>query len=180
MAEFGDIPARGDAEVPVFRNTERDIPLLAITGGGSGGHTMPAIAVAQHAIHRGEATVVYIGSANGIEREVAEAAGLSFETIRTGKLRRSTRWSGYFQRQNVEDVFNVAAGVIDSLKILRRLRPDAVLGTGGYVSVPVIVAAAVLRIPRTIHEQTVVFGLANRLTHCALEQAFTRRHWTAC
>lgn len=139
-------------------------PVLVVTGGGSGGHTMPALAVAEHAERHGLARAVYIGGINGIEGDVARRAGIPFHPVRTGKLRRASTWYGVLQRRNLADIPRVAAGVVDSFRLLRELEPAVVLGTGGYVTVPVIYAAAMLGIPSTIHEQTVQFGLANRLT----------------
>jgi UDP-N-acetylglucosamine--N-acetylmuramyl-(pentapeptide) pyrophosphoryl-undecaprenol N-acetylglucosamine transferase len=150
--------------------TASELPLLVVTGGGSGGHTMPALAVAEYAESHRLARVVYIGGSNGIEGDAARRAGIPFHAVRTGKLRRASTPLGLLQRQNLADIPNVALGVVDGYRLLRRLEPAAVLGTGGYVAVPVLVAAAVLRIPATIHEQTVQFGLANRLTAPLVEQ----------
>ena len=136
---------------------------IVVTGGGSGGHTMPAVAAIRALLAGGRFEPVYVGSEGGIEREAADGLGLPFHAIRTGKLRRARHWYGLFTPRNVADVFNVAVGWWQAWRLLRRLRPAVVLSTGGFVAVPVVYAAWALRIPTVIHEQTVQFGLANRL-----------------
>jgi UDP-N-acetylglucosamine--N-acetylmuramyl-(pentapeptide) pyrophosphoryl-undecaprenol N-acetylglucosamine transferase len=136
---------------------------VVVTGGGSGGHTMPAVAAIRAMQSGGGFDPVYVGSATGIESEAAAEAGVPFHAIRTGKLRRARRWYGLFTPRNAADVFNVVAGWWQAWRLLRSLRPAVVLSTGGFVAVPVVYAAWALRIPSVIHEQTVQFGLANRL-----------------
>jgi UDP-N-acetylglucosamine--N-acetylmuramyl-(pentapeptide) pyrophosphoryl-undecaprenol N-acetylglucosamine transferase len=128
---------------------------IVLTGGGTAGHVMPHIAMLPH--YRAAAwDVHYIGSA-GIERELAQRAGLPFHTIQTGKLRR------YFSWQNVLDIGRLALGVLQSFFLLLRLKPQLVFSKGGFVSVPVACAAWVLRIPVVSHESDLTPGLANRL-----------------
>jgi UDP-N-acetylglucosamine--N-acetylmuramyl-(pentapeptide) pyrophosphoryl-undecaprenol N-acetylglucosamine transferase len=142
--------------------TEANGPVL-VTGGGSGGHVMPALATTQRLQESGRMEVVYVGSHTGIEREVAADAGLAYHAITTGKLRRARRWWGLFTRQNIADVLNVARGLLQSRRLVRELHPSVVLATGGFVTVPVVWAARMRRVPVVVHEQTVQFGLANRL-----------------
>ncbi|MDH5682395.1 MAG: undecaprenyldiphospho-muramoylpentapeptide beta-N-acetylglucosaminyltransferase [Spirochaetota bacterium] len=135
---------------------------LALTGGGSGGHTVPAMTVyqgfAQYARENNQDFhSVYLGSRDGIEREVAVEANIPYHIIATGKLRR------YFSLKNITDIFRILKGVCDSFWILRRVRPDIVFSTGGFVSVPVVMAARMLSIPVVIHEQTSSVGLANKI-----------------
>jgi UDP-N-acetylglucosamine--N-acetylmuramyl-(pentapeptide) pyrophosphoryl-undecaprenol N-acetylglucosamine transferase len=130
---------------------------VVIAGGGTGGHTSPGLAVAAGLSERGLACA-WIGSRTGVEARQAPAAGISYHVIPTGKLRRAWAW------QNVTDlVANVPAGVILAWRALRRLRPRVVLGTGGFVALPVVLAAAVARVPVVVHEQTLVPGLANTI-----------------
>lgn len=136
---------------------------VVVTGGGSGGHTMPAVAAIRAMQASGGLEPVYVGGATGIESEAAAGAGVPFHAIRTGKLRRARHWYGLFTPRNAADVFNVVAGWWQAWRLLRSLRPSVVLSTGGFVAVPVVYAAWALRIPSVIHEQTVQFGLANRL-----------------
>ncbi len=133
---------------------------VAVTGGGSGGHANPAMALIDGWRHlSGAATPEfhYIGSHTGIEAQLARSRRIPYHPIPTGKLRR------YLSFQNFLDLFRVAAGAIASVKLLWKLKPDVVFSTGGFVSVPVVVAAWLLRIPVLAHEQTTSSGLANRI-----------------
>ena len=131
---------------------------VIIAGGGTGGHTSAGLAVAA-ALAAGGAEVHWIGSHDGVEARRVPEAGVPFHPISTGKLRR------YWDRKNVSDLFfRVPAGFVQSLRLLRRLRPDVLFSAGGFVSVPPALAARALRIPVVVHEQTAVPGLANRIT----------------
>lgn len=133
-------------------------PTVVIAGGGTGGHTSPGLAVAPLLCERGFA-LAWIGSHQGVEARRAPESGIPFHPIPTGKLRRAWAW------RNVTDLLlNVPAGIARSLVLLRRLRPRAVFATGGFVALPVVVAAALARVPIVVHEQTSVPGLANRLS----------------
>ncbi len=94
---------------------------------------------------------------------LAEEAGLDFVGVQSGKLRRASRLSGYLNLQNFLDIFRVPVGIVQSLAQVWRFRPHVVLSTGGYVSVPPTIAAALLGVPVLTHEQTVQIGLANRI-----------------
>ena len=131
--------------------------MILIAGGGTGGHTSPGLAVAAALRARGVACA-WIGSVAGLEARRAPQAGIPYHAIRTGKLRRALAW------QNVPDVFvNAPAGVAQAWRVLRRLRPRVVFATGGFVALPVALAAALVRVPVVVHEQTAVPGLANRV-----------------
>lgn len=135
---------------------------ILVTGGGTSGHISPALAVIQTlreiAKREGlELEFLYVGSINGLEREIVTAAGVPFVGIQTGKLRR------YFSVENLIDQFRLPVGYIQSLKTVVGFKPDVVFSTGGYVAVPPVLAAATLRKPILIHEQTVQIGLANRI-----------------
>lgn len=131
-------------------------PRILVTGGGSGGHAIPALTVARALAARG-AEVVCVGSAAGVERDLFVAAGFRYNAIATGRFRRYLTW------RHLVDPFRVLAGFAQSLGIVRRERPDAAFGTGGFVSVPPLAACAMLGVPCAIHEQTVASGLANRM-----------------
>lgn len=132
--------------------------MIVIAGGGTGGHTSPGLAVAALLRARG-VPCAWVGSRHGVEARVVPAHGVSFHAVATGKLRRPWTW------QNLPDLLvRVPAGVLGAWRLLGRLRPTAVLATGGYVAVPTVLAAALRRIPVVIHEQTAVAGLATRLT----------------
>jgi UDP-N-acetylglucosamine--N-acetylmuramyl-(pentapeptide) pyrophosphoryl-undecaprenol N-acetylglucosamine transferase len=130
---------------------------IVIAGGGTGGHTSAGLAVAA-ALGAAGADVHWIGSADGLEARRVPEAGLPYHAIPTGKLRR------YWDRRNVPDLLvRVPAGLVAAWRLLRRLRPALVFGTGGFVALPTAVAARALGVPLVVHEQTAVPGLANRL-----------------
>jgi UDP-N-acetylglucosamine--N-acetylmuramyl-(pentapeptide) pyrophosphoryl-undecaprenol N-acetylglucosamine transferase len=100
----------------------------------------------------------WIGSGDGIEARVVPAAGVAYHAIPTGKLRRYWAW------RNLTDLgLRVPIGLVVAHRLLGRLRPRAVFGTGGFVALPVVLAAAARRVPVVIHEQTAIPGLANRI-----------------
>lgn len=132
------------------------MPTLVFTGGGTAGHVMPNLALAP-ALREAGWDLHYIGSAQGPERALAEAAGIPFHAIATGKLRR------YFDLKNFTDPFRVVAGAFQALYLLGKLKPDVVFSKGGFVAVPVAYAAAVRSIPLVLHESDLTPGLANRL-----------------
>jgi UDP-N-acetylglucosamine--N-acetylmuramyl-(pentapeptide) pyrophosphoryl-undecaprenol N-acetylglucosamine transferase len=140
---------------------EQDMKLV-FTGGGSGGHTMPAIAMIEYLRSESDRNgtaleIEYIGSNRGIERTVCEKHGVSYHPISTGKLRR------YFSVQNLLDVSRVIRGYFQAKRLLNRIKPDVVVSTGGFVSVPPVVAAGRRGIKVLVHEQTIEIGLANRI-----------------
>jgi UDP-N-acetylglucosamine--N-acetylmuramyl-(pentapeptide) pyrophosphoryl-undecaprenol N-acetylglucosamine transferase len=133
-------------------------PLLAVVGGGTGGHVYPGVAVAQAwLLASSGARVVYIGSPTGFEAKAAPAAGLPFEPVSARRLKNA---SGL---ERLRTLLGLPAAVWRGAALLRRLRPDVVLGVGGYVSGPVMLAAALGRRPRAIAEQNARPGLTNRL-----------------
>ena len=130
---------------------------VVIAGGGTGGHTSPGLAVAALLRERSR-TCAWIGSRSGIEAQRVPQSGIPYIAISTGKLRRYWAW------QNAADLLvNVPAGTLSVLRILRTLRPRVVFGTGGFVALPVVFGAALLRVPVVLHEQTAIPGLANRI-----------------
>jgi UDP-N-acetylglucosamine--N-acetylmuramyl-(pentapeptide) pyrophosphoryl-undecaprenol N-acetylglucosamine transferase len=151
------------------RLADRGRPVRVVaTGGGTGGHTYPAVTTIRTA--RGllagagvELDVRYVGSATGLEARIAGQEGLDFVAIPTGKLRRATNPIKMISVANVRDISRVAHGVAAARRIVRRFDPDAVLSTGGYVAVPVGLAARAAKAPLLVHEQTTRLGLANRI-----------------
>ena len=133
-------------------------PKILVTGGGTSGHISPALALIETLrVLAPAAQFLYIGSHKGLEKSLVEAAQIPFVSISTGKLRR------YISPENILDQFRVPVGVTQSLFHIKRFRPDVVLATGGYVTVPPVVAAGLCKVPILIHEQTVQLGLANRI-----------------
>lgn len=129
---------------------------IVFTGGGTAGHVTPNIALFPYIKKEGY-EAFYIGSYNGIEKRLIEDFDVPYYGISTGKFRR------YFDLKNFTDPFRVMKGYSQALKILKDLKPDIVFSKGGFVSVPVIRAAASLKIPCIIHESDMTPGLANKL-----------------
>ncbi len=130
---------------------------IVLAGGGTAGHVMPNIALIPF-LQREGYTVHYIGAKDGMERGLIEPIeGVAYHGISTGKLRR------YFSVKNFSDPFRVLAGVGQSRRLLKRIKPDVIFAKGGFVCVPVVYAAWSLKIPVVLHESDYTCGLANRL-----------------
>ena len=129
---------------------------IVMTGGGTAGHVTPNIALLP-ALKEAGYDITYIGSYNGMERELIEAQGIPYRGISSGKLRR------YFDWKNFSDPFKVLKGYGQALSILKKEKPDVVFSKGGFVSVPVVLAAKRRGIPAIIHESDITPGLANRI-----------------
>ncbi|WP_414942671.1 undecaprenyldiphospho-muramoylpentapeptide beta-N-acetylglucosaminyltransferase [Amycolatopsis sp. cmx-11-51] len=141
---------------------------LIVTGGGTGGHTYPALAAIRTLRARltdeGRAVeVLWVGTAAGLEARVTAAEGIPFQAVATGKIRRARNPLKMLSRANLADMARVPLGVFQARSVVARFQPDVVLATGGYVAVPVGVAARVCNRPLVIHEQTLRLGLANRV-----------------
>jgi len=131
---------------------------IFFTGGGTGGHVIPNLAViAALRKMKPRAEIAYIGCRNSIEEQLVKEAGLKFFAVRSGKLRR------YFSLRNLTDAAKIPVGILQAIRLLQRLKPDAVFAKGGYVSIPTAVAAGILKIPLIIHESDATFGLATRI-----------------
>lgn len=132
---------------------------IAFTGGGTIGHVAVNLALIPEAQKR-DIETIYIGSKNGIEKEMItdSAKDTKYIPISSGKLRR------YLSFENLKDVFKVLKGVLDARKVLKKEKPDLVFSKGGFVSVPVIIAAKSLKIPSIVHESDVTPGLANKIS----------------
>ncbi|MCL7496859.1 UDP-N-acetylglucosamine--N-acetylmuramyl-(pentapeptide) pyrophosphoryl-undecaprenol N-acetylglucosamine transferase [Streptomyces sp. MCA2] len=140
---------------------------LSVTGGGTGGHTYPALTAvralqARLAADGRALDVLWIGTPDGLEARVAPAEGIPFKTVATGKIRRAANPLKMVSPANVKDMARVPLGIAQARKIISEFRPDVVLATGGYVAVPAGLATRMCRRPLVLHEQTVRLGLANR------------------
>lgn len=140
---------------------------LIVTGGGTGGHTYPALTAIRTLQERlaGEGRaldVLWIGTPDGLEARIAPAEGIAFATVATGKIRRSSNPLKMLSLANARDMARVPLGVLQARRIISKFRPDVVLATGGYVAVPAGLGARLCRRPLVLHEQTVRLGLANR------------------
>jgi UDP-N-acetylglucosamine--N-acetylmuramyl-(pentapeptide) pyrophosphoryl-undecaprenol N-acetylglucosamine transferase len=130
---------------------------ILIAGGGTGGHLFPALALADTLRSRvQQLSILFVGAEGGIEAAIAARHGWAFEGIRAAGLR-AKRWPDRFR-----SIALIPFGVARSWSILSRFRPDAVIGLGGYASGPVLLAAALRRLPTIVHEQNSVPGLTNR------------------
>lgn len=129
---------------------------IILTGGGTAGHVTPNIALIPKLQEMGY-DIQYIGSYNGIEKELIEAFGIPYHGISSGKLRR------YFSLQNFTDPFRVLKGLGEARKLIRALQPDVIFSKGGFVSVPVVLAGKKCKVPVIIHESDMTPGLANKL-----------------
>lgn len=130
---------------------------IVLTGGGTAGHVNPNIALIETLQQRGW-QVEYVGSKDGIEKEMISAIHIPYHAVSSGKLRR------YFSWQNFQDPLKIFLGIIQSWRLLQRLKPDVVFSKGGFVAFPVVVGAWLNRIPIVAHESDITPGLANRLS----------------
>ena len=128
-----------------------------VAGGGTGGHVIPALAIAQALRSRYNAHVVFVGTARGIETRLVPAAGFELHLIEVGGLNRvdfATR---------LKTVLDLPRAVMASAKLIREFRPNVMIGVGGYASGPAMLAAAMMNIPTVAFEPNVVPGFANRM-----------------
>lgn len=130
---------------------------IILTGGGTAGHVTPNIALLPALKELGY-DIHYIGSYNGIERELIEQLGIPYHGISSGKLRR------YFSMQNFTDPFRVLKGFGEARKLIKVLDPDVIFSKGGFVSVPVVMAGRQCKVPTICHESDMTPGLANKLS----------------
>jgi len=137
-------------------NIKTDPKTIVIVGGGSAGHVLPALPVAQRLIER-QWQVHFVGTHSGLEEKLLGDLAITFHGVAAGKLRR------YFSWQNFTDVLRIVLGVVQSVFLLRRLRPNVIFSKGGFVSFPLVFAGWLLRIPVLAHESDLTPGLANRL-----------------
>jgi len=130
---------------------------VVLTGGGTGGHIYPALAVAGEISRQmPQAAFLYIGSKNGLEAKLVPRQGIPFQSVEISGLKRKLTWD------NVKTLWKFVRAVSDAKKMLVSFQPEVVVGTGGYVCAPVVYAAARLGIPTMIHEQNIVPGLTNK------------------
>lgn len=129
---------------------------IVLTGGGTAGHVTPNIALLP-ALKEAGFEAEYIGSYNGIEKDLITKEGIPYHGISSGKLRR------YFDWKNFSDPFRVIKGYGQARSLLKQIKPSIVFSKGGFVSVPVVLAAKSLHIPAILHESDMTPGLANKI-----------------
>ena len=130
---------------------------IILTGGGTAGHVTPNIALLPR-LKELNYDIHYIGSYNGIEKELIEQLGIPYHGISSGKLRR------YFSLRNFTDPFRVLKGFREAHRLIKLLKPDVIFSKGGFVSVPVVFAGKKCKVPTIIHESDMTPGLANKLS----------------
>ena len=130
---------------------------IILTGGGTAGHVTPNIALVPKLKEKGY-DIQYIGSYDGIERKLIEDLKIPYYGIASGKLRR------YFDIKNFSDPFRVIKGYGQAVRLMKKLKPSVVFSKGGFVAVPVVMAAKHCHIPVVIHESDLTPGLANKLS----------------
>ncbi|EHJ01535.1 UDP-N-acetylglucosamine--N-acetylmuramyl-(pentapeptide) pyrophosphoryl-undecaprenol N-acetylglucosamine transferase [Clostridium sp. DL-VIII] len=130
---------------------------IIMTGGGTAGHVTPNLALIPKLKEKGF-EIKYIGSIDGIEKEIINKNNIPFFGISCGKLRR------YFDVKNFTDPFKIMKGIMQALRILSKEKPDVIFSKGGFVAVPVVIAASIKKIPVVAHESDMTPGLANKLS----------------
>lgn len=131
---------------------------VLITGGGTGGHINPALSIAQKVKYENpSADILYVGGRNSLESELVPKEGFEFKPVTAKYLRRKITF------ENIKTLFASAKGIMESFKIINDFKPDLVVGTGGYVCGPVVLAAHLKKVPTMILEQNVFPGVTNRL-----------------
>ncbi|MDO4432495.1 MAG: undecaprenyldiphospho-muramoylpentapeptide beta-N-acetylglucosaminyltransferase [Aerococcaceae bacterium] len=136
----------------------KEIKRVVLSGGGTGGHIYPALALLKRMQQKyPNLECLYIGSAKGLEARIVAQAGIRFESVEVQGFKRS------LSPENLKTLWLATTSVPKSMRLLKAFQPDVVIGTGGYVCGPVLLAATLLKIPTLIHEQNSVAGVTNRL-----------------
>src|SRR5699024_3738860 len=171
-------PPSGWTRTHVYSSTTLRNIRLIVTGGGTGGHTYPALttvnalrALLERAGH--SLDVLWVGAEDGLEARIAAENDIAFESVAVGKIRRAANPFKMLSRENVRDMANVPRGAAQARSLISEFAPDVVLATGGYVAVPVGLAAALSCMPLVVLEQTArlrlaVKGLARPATSIAV------------
>jgi UDP-N-acetylglucosamine--N-acetylmuramyl-(pentapeptide) pyrophosphoryl-undecaprenol N-acetylglucosamine transferase len=140
---------------------------LLVAGGGTGGHLFPGIALADEVTRRGDGEVLFVGTDRGIETRAVPAAGYALETLKVSGLVRMGLWG------TLRGLFRIPLALLRSFAILRRFRPDVVVGVGGYASGPMVLAAVLAGYATAIQEQNSVPGITNRVLGRLVRAVFT-------
>jgi UDP-N-acetylglucosamine--N-acetylmuramyl-(pentapeptide) pyrophosphoryl-undecaprenol N-acetylglucosamine transferase len=151
---------------------------ILVSGGGTGGHIYPALAIATQLQHTYSADILYLGSDDGLETQLVPAAGFRMATVKAGKLQR------YVSLKTVKGVARVPIGMAQAIQIVREFHPDAAFTSGGYVAVPAGLAAKLNGTPLLLHQQDVPPNLSNKLiaplaTRISVAFADSQRYFSA-
>jgi len=132
---------------------------ILLTGGGSGGHAIPIVAVvkALNSQLSAKPQYLWIGSKKSVEGELAEQNAIKFKAVLVGK------WRRYFSLDNFLDLFKIPLGVVQSFFIVRKFKPNVIFSKGGFASVPAVIAGKFLKVPIITHESDLIPGLANKI-----------------
>jgi len=130
---------------------------VLVSGGGTGGHIYPALAIATSLRTQYQAEILFLGSDDGLEKEIVPAAGFALATVKAGKLRR------YVSLETITGVMRVPLGMFQAISIVRKFRADVAFTSGGYVAVPAALASRLNGVPLLMHQQDVPPNLSNRL-----------------
>ena len=130
---------------------------IIVSGGGTGGHIYPALTIAREILAIEEAEILFVGTARGMESRIVPAEGFRFASLPAAGIQRKLTLS------NVKSLGKAALGMWKAKEILRAFRPDVVIGTGGYVCGPILMAAALSHTPTMIQEQNVIPGITNKI-----------------
>jgi UDP-N-acetylglucosamine--N-acetylmuramyl-(pentapeptide) pyrophosphoryl-undecaprenol N-acetylglucosamine transferase len=130
---------------------------VIVAGGGTGGHVLPALAIAQELKCRYQAELWFVGTARGIETRLVPAAGFRLELITVGALNRVD------MATRIKTLFDLPHAVVQSARIISEFRPDVMIGVGGYASGPALLAGGLMNLPMLAFEPNVIPGIANRL-----------------
>ncbi|HSB76688.1 MAG TPA: undecaprenyldiphospho-muramoylpentapeptide beta-N-acetylglucosaminyltransferase [Terriglobales bacterium] len=144
-----------------------------IAGGGTGGHVIPALAIARELRERFSAEVLFVGTARGLENRLVPAAGFELSLIEVGALNRVSLAT------KVRTLTALPRAILASSRILREFRPEVVVGVGGYASGPAMLGAAFCGLPTLVFEPNVVPGFANRVVAPLVSQAAVHFEQTA-
>ncbi|HBI02910.1 MAG TPA: undecaprenyldiphospho-muramoylpentapeptide beta-N-acetylglucosaminyltransferase, partial [Paenibacillaceae bacterium] len=130
---------------------------MIISGGGTGGHIYPALAIAREVLRREpDSQILYIGTKKGLESDLVPKENIPFEAVEITGFKRSLSF------ENVKTIWRFIKATKRAKKLIADFKPDVVVGTGGYVCGPVVYAASSLKVPTLIHEQNVIPGLTNK------------------
>jgi len=130
---------------------------VIVAGGGTGGHVIPALAIAQELRSRYRAQILFVGTPRGIETRLVPAAGFDLQVIRVGALNRVD------SATRIRTVLDLPRALMSSARLIREFRPDVMIGVGGYASGPAMLVAGMMNVPTLAFEPNVVPGVANRI-----------------
>ena len=131
---------------------------IILTGGGTAGHVTPNLALIPYLQKKGY-EIHYIGSEGGMEESLVKAYNIPYYGISSGKLRR------YLDKENISDIFRVIKGIAQARRLINKIKPDIIFSKGGFVAVPVVIGAAINKVPVIAHESDITPGLANKIAN---------------